>query len=100
MASQGIVNQRSSIDRKTQLLAEGTQMPDMVQMVMSDKNSFHAGKVELILRHDFLKPPQAHTRIYEQCTFLISKEIAIAATPARETHEPKLTTFHPHSIFL
>lgn len=56
----------SCVDWFRKMLAPSAEMTDMVQMVVSYKDSLERIQTESTLCQSFLEPAEAYTRIYDQ----------------------------------
>jgi hypothetical protein len=64
------------------MLAVGAEMPDVVEMVMGDKDSLERIQPEAFEDKVLLKAAQADSRIYQETGIAVRQEIAVAATAA------------------
>ena len=82
MVQKGDPQVTGGIDRFPQVLAVGTQMADVVQMVMGDQDSLERIKTEVMLQQYPLEAADADSGIDQQARLPVGQEITVSATSA------------------
>ena len=69
------------------MLAVGSEMPDMVQMVVCDEYSLDAVDADAFVMKEFLYTPYSDTCIYQHSITILFKIITISTAPTAEGYE-------------
>ena len=89
---QGVLQDGGGIDGLGKPLADGSQVADVVAVVVRDKDALEAVQVQRLALQDLLHPADAHARVDEDARggtalFLVQEEVAVAAAAAGKAQE-------------
>ena len=92
MPGQGVLQDGGRIDGLGKPLADGSQVADVVAVVVRDKDALEAVQVQRLALQDFLHPADAHARVDEHARggaafLLMQEQVAVAAAAAGKAEE-------------
>ena len=76
-----------SIYRLGYTLTEGTEMADMIKVIMCHKYGREGVCIETMLLQSLLKSSETHSSIYKDARILSAKIITVSAASAGKTHK-------------